>query len=190
MNGDSTKPEFWDPRYKSRDMPWDSGGVPESLDQFLWQTHAVGRVLIPGCGSAYEVRAFDEAGWEVAAVDFSAEAVARAQKMLGALGDRVMLADFFAFEPKGSFDLVYEKNFLCALPPDLWPQYAARMAELIRPGGSLAGIFFHGHEEKPPPYPITDEQAELLFDGEFDQIEDEPLQEGNRWQVWVRRFPS
>lgn len=190
MSGDSSKPEFWDPRYRTGDMPWDAGGVPESLGRFLWQSHAIGRVLIPGCGSAYEVRAFDEAGWDVAAIDFSAAAVAHAQEKLGALGDRVVVADFFTFDAKGKFDLVYDKHFLSALPPDLWPRYAARMAELIRPGGSLAGIFFHGRKDHTPPYPISDEKAESLFGAAFDRIEDEPLHEGNRWQVWTRRIPS
>ncbi len=188
MTNDSTRPEFWDPRYKLGDMPWDAGGVPKPLEQYLRQTHTIGRVLIPGCGSAYEVKAFADAGWDVLAIDFSVAAVTRAKKLLGDLSHCVRHRDFFKFKsPKGPFDLVYEKNFLCSLPPDFWPRYASRMRELIRPGGSLAGIFFHGCEDEPPPYPITDPQAASLFDTSFVLSDDQPMPEESRWQVWIRK---
>jgi protein-L-isoaspartate O-methyltransferase len=40
-------------------------------------------VLIPGCGSGYEVKAFHEVGHEVMAIEFSAPAIARAHEVLG-----------------------------------------------------------------------------------------------------------
>jgi hypothetical protein len=41
-------------------MPWDFGGVPV----FLEKHYGPGRVLIPGCGSGYEIEAFSSAGWD------------------------------------------------------------------------------------------------------------------------------
>lgn len=48
-------------------------------------------------------------------------------------------------------DGIYERTFLCSLPPECWPDYAARMARLLRPGGVLAGIFYYGTD--PDGYP-------------------------------------
>src|SRR4026209_518638 len=94
ISNDPTRPEFWDNRFVAGKTPWDLHGVPQGLNAYLSRS-TPGRVLIPGCGSAYEVRAFSDAGWSVTAIDFSPAAVARAKKLLGSLSDLVVLGDFF-----------------------------------------------------------------------------------------------
>jgi SAM-dependent methyltransferase len=189
---DSSRPEFWDARYVSGETPWDFHGVPAALKAFLKTSHA-GSVLIPGCGSGYEVRAFDEAGWKVTAIDFSRVAVERARSELGALSNRVVQADFFKHDfGSQRFDLIYERTFLCALPPDLWAAYVKRMMQLLRPGGKLAGIFLYGGQGEPPPYPLTPAKATELFGKNFSLIKTVPVTDslplfaGNeRWQEWT-----
>src|SRR5438128_1455639 len=83
-SNNSSRPEFWDVRYAAGQTPWDFHGVPAALREFL-ETSQPGSVLIPGCGAGYEVRAFDETGWKVTAIDFSPVAVERARSELGAL---------------------------------------------------------------------------------------------------------
>jgi cyclopropane fatty-acyl-phospholipid synthase-like methyltransferase len=149
-------PAFFDARYAAGRMPWDFGGVPSAFERFLDKHPGPGRALIPGCGSGYEIEALVAAGWEVIGVDFSTVAVARARQRLGRLADRVVEADFFCHPfPGSSFDLVYERTFLCALPPERWPHYAQRLSTLLAPSGLLCGFFFLGPEEEPPPYPIS-----------------------------------
>src|ERR1700720_3266474 len=160
---DSSRPEFWDARYASGETPWDFHGVPAALKAFLETSHA-GSVLIPGCGSAYEVRAFDEAGWKVTAIDFSPVAVESARFELGPLANRVVHADFFKHDfGSQRFDVIYERTFLCALPRDLWRAYVKRIIQLLRPGGKLAGIFLYGEQAEPPPYPLTPAKARQLL---------------------------
>ena len=174
-------------------MPWDCHGVPDKLRTHLSRTPP-GRVLIPGCGSAYEVAAFHAAGWSVTAIDFSQAAVERARNLLGPLGEFVLSGDFFQHPlSASSFDVVYERTFLCALPPRLWPDYAGRMRQLIRPGGKLAGFFLYGEESEPPPYPLTTAQADELFAGDFILTRDEPMSDSlpvfagkEHWQEWTR----
>ena len=186
--------EFWDSRYREGKTPWDFGGIPAALAAYL-RTTARGRALIPGCGSGYEVRAFQERGWGVLAADYSPAAVERARQVLGALADKVVLADFFAHDFGGpKFDVIYERTFLCSLPPEVWPRYAQRMAELLATGGSLIGLFLYGHEDDPPPYPMTAKEAQALFGANFTCVVDEavndslPLFAGReRWQVWKKR---
>ncbi len=193
----SAEMEFWDGRYRAEHMPWDFRGVPRALVQWLQKCERPGRVLIPGCGSGYEVKAFAEHGWEVLAVDFSPAAVRRARAVLGALGERVMLADFFRGDfGRRKFDVVYERTFLCALPPERWPDYVRCVEENLVEGGRLVGFFFYGKENQPPPFPLTEERARSLF-GEFSRTVDEvasdslPLYAGyERWQVWQRKGAS
>jgi SAM-dependent methyltransferase len=162
------------------------------LKAFL-QTSQAGSVLIPGCGLAYEVRAFDEAGWKVTAIDFSPVAVKRARSQLGALADRVVEGDFFQHDfGSQRFDLIYERTFLCALHPDLWPDYVRRMTQLLQPNGKLAGIFLYGAIGEPPPYPLSPAKANELLGKNFTLIntlpviDSLPLFAGNeRWQEWV-----
>ncbi len=190
----STEMEFWDGRYRAGRMPWDFRGVPRALMDWLQRTGKTGRVLIPGCGSGYEVRAFAERGWDVVAVDFSPSAVSRAQTELGALGERVVLADFFGEDFGGAkFDVVYERTFLCSLPPDRWPEYARRVAESLVAGGKLLGFFFYGEEDEPPPFPLTAQQVELVLGKAFKLVSDEAVTDSlpmfagrERWQVWKK----
>ena len=192
---DSTHVDFWDSRYAAGKTPWDLGGVPGALRSFLARVESPGRVLIPGCGSGYEVQAFHDAGFEVTAIDFSAAAMERAGRILGPLRRCVIAGDFFTYDFTGqNFDLIYERTFLCSLPPERWPVYAERMAELLPKGKILAGIFLYGEEPEPPPYPLTEAQACELLGDDFDLIRSEPVSDSlplfkgmERWQEWRRK---
>src|SRR5215469_14162042 len=113
---DAARPQFWEKRFRENFTPWDAGKVPAALEQFLAAERARLRVLIPGCGSGYEVRAFAEAGHEALAVDFAPAALERAKRILGPLSACVRLADFFEADLGGAYDLIYERAFLCSLP--------------------------------------------------------------------------
>jgi len=191
---DAAKPEFWEERFRENFTPWDAGRVPEALEKFLRAEPRGQRVLIPGCGSGYEVRAFVQTGFDVLAVDFASAAVERARRILGPLARLVRLEDFFRFDPGGPFDLVYERAFLCALPRRLWPDYAPRLSELLRPKGRLAGFFFFDDHERGPPFGLKVGDLEMLLSDRFERIADAevgdsiPIFAGKeRWQIWSRR---
>jgi SAM-dependent methyltransferase len=189
MAQDSSQPDFWDSRYRGGTTPWDAGGVPPRLLPFLNATGSRMRVLVPGCGSGYEVQAFAERGHDVLGIDFSDAVV---EKLAG----RVRKADFFQLaEPP--FDLVYERTFLCALPRRRWDGWARKIAELVRPGGRLAGFFYLNDNERGPPFGTSPAQLEELRGGKFELMEEEripaeqsvPALAGHEvWQVWKRRL--
>ena len=189
---DAARPEFWEKRFRESFTPWDAGGVPAALGQFLKTEQRGQRVLIPGSGSSYEVRAFAEVGFEVLAIDFAPAAVERARRILGPLAELVRIEDFFEFDPRGPFDLVYERAFLCALPRRLWASYAPRLAELLRPGGRLAGFFFFDDPERGPPFGLRAGELETALGGRFDRVVDAAVSDSipifsgkERWQVWT-----
>ena len=193
---DAAQPAFWEKRFRENFTPWDAGGVAAALKAFLATEPRGGRVLIPGCGSGYEVRAFADAGFEVVAIDFAPAAVEQAQRILGPLSGLVRLADFFEFAPDGPFDLVYERAFLCSLPRPLRPRYAQRVAELLRPEARVAGFFFFEDGERGPPFGLKTGELEALLGGKFKRVADVPVQDSiaifegkERWQVWTRKPP-
>jgi SAM-dependent methyltransferase len=192
---DSTHPDFWTIRYAAGRTPWDFDGVPAALTSFLARSSAPGRVLIPGCGSGYEIEVFHTAGYDVTGIDFSPAAVDQAKSVLGVLADRLIFGDFFTYDfgPR-RFDLIYERTFLCSMPPSRWPDYAARMADLLSGGGRLIGVFLYAQQAAPgPPYPLTDDQSERFLQGRFRLARSElmtdslPLFRGmERWQEWLK----
>lgn len=192
---DPLAPAFWDERFDKGFTPWDRGGVPERLRRYVADcAGAAPATLIPGCGSAYELAFLSEAGWNATAIDFSPAAVAAARQAVGPQWQgRVVEADFFRFQPAAPLELIYERAFLCALPRAMWPQVAARWAELLPSGAVLAGYFFFDDNAKGPPFGIARAQLDALLAPGFFCEQDEavldsmPVFEGKeRWMVWRR----
>lgn len=190
---DPTNQAFWDERFDRNFTPWDKGGVPAALQDFVAQVERNAVVLIPGCGSAYEVAYLSEAGWDVTAIDFSPAAVAAARAVLGHWATRVEQADFFTFAPPKPPDIIYERAFLCALPPRMHAAIAARWAALLPPGGLLAGFFYFDDAPKGPPFGIAAAQLDALLTPCFERIDDRAVMDSitafagrERWQVWRR----
>lgn len=191
---DSSKPDFWETRYRDRMTPWDAGRVPQALQDFRAHMAPGTSVLIPGCGSAHEAYYLAENGFDVLAIDFSPAAVALAREHLACFGDIVRLADFFDFDPGRAFDLIYERAFLCALPRKMWAGYPQRCAQLLRPGGMIAGFFFYADTPKGPPFGASPAELHALLDPQFELIDDRPVSDSipvfagkERWQLWRRR---
>jgi SAM-dependent methyltransferase len=196
VDSNSNQADFWTARYAAGRTPWDFGGVPAALKSFLAGWSAPGRVLIPGCGSGYEVEAFHAAGHDVTAIDFSPAAVAQAKRVLGRLAERVISGDFFTY-PFGErcFDLVYERTFLCSMTPARRPDYANRVADLLGPGGRLIGFFLYGQNPgvSGPPFALTESEAQQLFEARFQLLRSEAVIDSlplfrnmEKWQEWQK----
>lgn len=194
---DSSQPGFWDVRFENKVMPWDKGGVPLALQEFVAHAQRPLVTLIPGCGQGHEVRLLVQAGWDVTAIDFSAAAVAAARAAIGAAGEYVLQADFFEFQPGRPVELIYERAFLCALPPAMRARIAMRWVALLPAGSLLAGFFYIDDSAerslKGPPFSITHTELQALMTPYFELLEQRAVSDslavfgGNeRWQVWRR----
>jgi len=170
--------------------------LPARLETFIRSLQSNSKILIPGCGEDYRpIEAFHRAGHDVTAIDFSPVAVERTRKALTALSERIILGDFFSYDfGQAGFDFLYERTFLCGLPPTLWKNYAKRIAELLRPRGRLVGFFFYGEEADPPPFPLDQSTADELFHDRFQLIQSEPVTDSlpifvgrEKWQEWQLR---
>jgi hypothetical protein len=172
-------PDFWNIRYERGQTGWDLGRVPSRLERHLAAHPGPVRVLIPGCGSGWELEAFVRAGYDALALDFAPAAVARARARVGpSLAGRILLGDFFHHDLGAPFDFVYERTFFCALPPELRAAYIERVRGLLRPAGRLIGFFYLGTERGGPPYALFPEHEAELFGGSFRPLVDEPSPDG------------
>lgn len=194
MKQNSALPEFWCSRYRSGVTPWDSRQCPPDVERFIAAQVPGTRTLVPGCGSAVELECMILHALDAVAIDFSPEAVQAAKRQLGKrAGEHVREADFFALDDRVPYQWVYERAFLCALPPGVWPAYADKMRRLVETGGVLAGYFFLKETPKGPPFGIGAGQlTELLGNGfqcEESRLVDSivPIFQGHEyWQVWRR----
>jgi hypothetical protein len=193
---DSTHPEFWSARYAGGKTPWETDRVPIQLSSFIQSIPSRSKVLIPGSGRDQRViTAFHDAGHDVIAIDFSPIAIEETRHALPELRDRIILGDFFQHDfGAARFDFVYERTFLCSLPPRLWADYAKRVSELLKPKGTLAGFFFYGEETDPPPFPLSESRAAEIFASRFELIASEPATDSlsifagsEKWQEWQLR---
>ncbi len=193
-------PTFWDLRYEAAFTPWSQVQIPQCWQRFLNQRNdaASTRILVPGCGEGFEVADLVRRGYNTTAIDFSQAAINAAKLVLGEIVEApncsLKQADFFdaamCAEP---FDLVYERAFLCALPPKLWPNYAAQMAKIIKPNGLLVGFFCYDPTPKGPPFGLETNALDGLFAGHFQRISVEtPTDSINvfvgreKFEVWQR----
>ena len=136
--------EFWEKRFAEGNTPWDRGAVNPQLEVWLGAGALQPcRILVPGCGSGYEVAALAAAGFEVTALDYAPEAIGRTRKLLESSNLKADLveADVLAWQPPRPFDAIYEQTCLCALYPDQWRAYADQLHRWLVPSGKLFALF-------------------------------------------------
>ncbi|MBC8286072.1 MAG: methyltransferase domain-containing protein [Nitrospinae bacterium] len=173
MNEKEYSQEDWQGHYESNDLGWDLGQVAPPFVK-LWQEKKLpsGKVLVPGCGRGHEVVFLSENGFEVTAIDFSKGAVTYLENALKvrSLSGRVLHQDFFGLDDShdGIYDLVLEQTFFCAISPRLRQDYVLNVARILRPGGTLVGLFYHTDKEGGPPYNTTREDIETHFLEKFE----------------------
>jgi len=145
--------DYWNNRYLNQQTGWDLGEISTPLKQYIDQlADKEIRILIPGCGNAYEAAYLLEHGFkQVTCIDISPSLCDELEKRLGKSGLRVICGDFFTHS--GQYDLILEQTFFCALSPALRENYAKHMASLLPKGGKLAGVLFNCvFEKEGPPF--------------------------------------
>ncbi|MFA0960787.1 methyltransferase domain-containing protein [Roseivirga sp. BDSF3-8] len=167
QNLDST---YWTNRYDQQETQWDVGTITPPLKAYFDQLDNKDiYILIPGAGNAYEAEYLHEQGFRnVQVVDVSAVPLKNLKYRAPSFPDEhLILKDFFDLE--GSYDLIVEQTFFCALNPALRTSYAEKMNELLRPGGKLAGVLFEDTLfTDHPPFGGFREEYEGYFKSYFD----------------------
>lgn len=162
--------DFWNDRYVNQQMGWDIGYPSTPLKEFIdtMEDKRI-RILIPGCGNAYEAEYLHQQGFEnVFVIDIAPLALEGFSERVPEFPkDHLILGDFFEHEVE--YDLILEQTFFCALNPDLRSDYAKKMQELLAPKGKLAGVMFHFElTEKGPPFGGSAEEYRDYFEEYFE----------------------
>jgi SAM-dependent methyltransferase len=162
----------WQERYQTGDTPWDEGAPhPALLDYLAGHGPFEGRILVPGCGRGYEVRAVSTMENRVIGLDIAPEAIAKARGFAKAGREEYIAADLFKLEAdwRASFDWVVEHTCFCAIDPQMRPAYAAAIAGVLKPGGKVFAIFYLDPAvDRRPPYGVTVGELDKLFSPEFE----------------------
>jgi len=168
-NLDENNPVFWDELYREGRTPWDLGSpTPVFADLLQSGVLAPGRTLILGCGKGYDAALFSEHGFEVTAVDFSLEALNHARRYVASCPRPVTFLhqNLFSLSPTYdlSFDYVVEYVTFCAVNPRNRQAFARTVANLLKPGGKLLGLFFP-LDDRPggPPFVVHWDEVIRVF---------------------------
>lgn len=168
--------EFWDERWKTQQTGWDIGyPSPPIVEYFAKEKNKNLRILIPGCGNAYEAQYLLENGFtNITLVDISPTAVdILRKKFKNESGIKILCEDFFQL--KGNFNILIEQTFFCAIKPELRASYAKKAAEILEPHGEIVGVMFGVEFEKPgPPFGGKTEEYHKIFKAYFEIIKMEP----------------
>lgn len=145
--------EFWDNRYKTKDIRWDIGEISTPLQHYFDQlTDKNSKILIPGGGNSYEAEYLHNKGFQnVYVVDISEVALSNFKKRVPTFPTNQLIHQDF-FELNDTFNLIIEQTFFCALHPDLRASYAEKMRQLLQNNGKLVGLLFNDalHDDRPP----------------------------------------
>lgn len=161
--------DFWVTKYRENKTGWDLGGVSPPLKQYIDQLKDKSiKILIPGAGNAYEAEYLFKNGFKnVFVLDIAEEPLQNLKNRIPAFPDENLIrADFFEF--KGSFDLILEQTFFCALPVPIRPLYAEKMHQLLKKKGKLAGLFFNFEfSQEGPPFGGSKDEYLTYFSAVF-----------------------
>ena len=158
---------YWSQRYQAHTDAWDMGMPSPPLTQYIDQlTNKNLRLLIPGCGNAYEAIYLLQQGFtNITLIDISHYLVHQLQQNRLLQQARILHQNFF--DHTETYDLILEQTFFCALHPSLRSDYAQHMQKLLSPTGRIAGVLFNCSFVSSPPFGGNEAEYRQLFQPHF-----------------------
>lgn len=168
---ESRDSQFWNHIYRTESPEWELNEPHPALPAFFPKIkRSRSRVLVLGAGSGNDAAYFAEQGHIVTAVDFSHEAIARAQAKYGHVqGLKFLQADAFQLPPEmtGQFDLVFEHTFFCAVDPTRRNEVLKIWRRALAEGGHLLGVFFVYDKPTGPPFGGSEWELQARLKNQF-----------------------
>ena len=161
--------DYWESRYETNETGWDVGQITTPLKEYIDQIEDKNlKILIPGAGNGYELDYFLSKGFKnVFVVDFAETPLQNIKKRIPEFPENQLLKSDF-FELDGTYDLIMEQTFFCALAPELRQKYVSKMHSLLSENGKLFGLLFNFPlTEEGPPFGGSKEEYLNLFSEKF-----------------------
>lgn len=173
MNGEKKlNREFWNERWRNEQTGWDIGYPSPPIEEYIRQYgDKNAKVLIPGCGNAYEAEFLLNEGFtDITILDISDWATEVLKERFKNHPEiKVVCEDFFTHQ--GKYDLIIEQTFFCAIPPEMRNDYVRKSWELLHENGKIIGVLFaRVFEKQGPPFGGTAEEYEERFRKHFETV--------------------
>ena len=135
--------DYWDEKYAENKTGWNIGYISTPIKNYIDQlTDTSLKILIPGAGNSYEAEYLWNKGFKnLFILDISKQPLINFKKRVTDFPDTHLIHKDF-FKAKGTFDLIIEQTFFCALDPKLRRNYAIKMFDLLSNKGKLVGLLF------------------------------------------------
>ncbi|HRP88964.1 MAG TPA: methyltransferase domain-containing protein [Edaphocola sp.] len=169
-NNDDYRLAFWNERWQQGQTGWDIGYPSPSICEYMQEKVSKdAAILIPGCGNAYEAEWLLQQGFkDITLVDIAPKAVEiLKEKFRGSENINIICGNFF--EMDGSFDVMVEQTFFCAIDRNLRKAYVEKATSLLKQNGKIIGLLFGIEFEKEgPPHGGSKEEYHRLFQELFE----------------------
>ena len=180
-------PTFWLERWQKNEIGFHAKVVQPALEKH-WAELGVpkgARVLVPLCGKSLDMVWLAEQGFQVIgaelselAVDafFSERGLVPAIRNIDGLAVKssgryeLWCGDFFALKREHvNATAAYDRAALVAMPPEMQPKYAVKVAELMpfQSPTLLISLDYNTSEMQGPPFAIPRLTVQTLFEDEF-----------------------
>lgn len=189
MSQEKLDQEFWNSRYVNNQTGWDLGMISPPLKEYIDQiTNKDIKILIPGAGNAYELSYLLKKDFTyVSIIDIAPKLVDRLKEKHSDSNAEIIQGNFF--ELKGTYDLILEQTFFCAIQPSLRKNYVQKAHDLLSKNGKICGVLFDREFEGGPPFGGNKSEYQELFKDLFiiNKLEEcnnsHPARQGN--EVWI-----
>lgn len=160
---------FWNDKYVASETGWDVGKLTTPLKEYFDQlNNKKVKILIPGCGNAYEAEyLFKNKFSSTFILDYSEQALTNFINRVPNFSKKQLLNDNF-FDTQGEYDIIIEQTFFCAIDRNRRRDYFVKMHDLLKPNGKLVGLLFDDSLNKNhPPFGGSKSEYKELFDPYF-----------------------
>ena len=161
--------DFWNNKYATSKTGWDVGEITTPLKEYFDQlNNKKVKILIPGCGNAYEAEyLFKNKFLSTFVLDYSQHALRNFSKRVPEFSKKQLLNNNF-FSIQGKYDIIIEQTFFCAIDRDRRIDYFVKMNDLLKPNGKLVGLLFDDSlNEDHPPFGGSKSEYKEYFDPYF-----------------------
>ncbi|MDG2153654.1 MAG: methyltransferase domain-containing protein [Crocinitomicaceae bacterium] len=162
---------YWSIRYQKEQTGWDIGEASSPLIHlFQGIQNKNAKILIPGCGNAYEAEYLLNAGYKnVYIIDIAKEPLDDFKNRNPNFPSKqILLGDFFKHQ--GKYDIIVEQTFFCAINPEMRPVYVAKCHEILNNTGKIIGVLFNRDFDGGPPFGGNIKEYESLFKTKFSEV--------------------
>jgi SAM-dependent methyltransferase len=156
----------WNASYTDGPAPWDIGQPQSAIVRLTSKGVFAGSVLDAGCGTGENAIHVASLGLPVLGFDVAETALAIARKKTAGLGMEIefVTADAFHLERLGrTFQTVLDCGLFHTFESDEQQLYAASLASVTKPDGTLYVLCFSDEGPELGPHPVRQEELRAAF---------------------------